>query len=140
MGVDPLSADPEKVRLERDFYLRLLELGTETEFEPFFGVAGVAVCEAEEGLAARLRCGAEDLIQVGLLLGGRRHLGGSLHFVIDGLIDLVRQVAVRAAPLGNDQPIPVAGPDFGRLLAQRLERSVSLHRDEQQAQDRQQQR
>ena len=35
MGADPLSADPEKVRLERDFYLRLLELGTETEFEPF---------------------------------------------------------------------------------------------------------
>jgi Nif-specific regulatory protein len=35
MGVDSPSTDPEKVRLERDFYLRLLELGSETEFEPF---------------------------------------------------------------------------------------------------------
>jgi Nif-specific regulatory protein len=45
MGADSRSADVEKLRLERDFYLRLLELGTQTEFEPFLKEALALVVE-----------------------------------------------------------------------------------------------
>ena len=52
MSPDARSADLEKVRLERDFYLRLLELGTVTELEPFLEEAlalVVGIASARQG-------------------------------------------------------------------------------------------
>ena len=45
MSADAHRTDLEKVRLERDFYLRLLELGSATEVEPFLEEALALVVE-----------------------------------------------------------------------------------------------
>lgn len=45
MGVDALAEVLEKARLERDFYRRLLELGTHSDFEPFLKEALALVVE-----------------------------------------------------------------------------------------------
>ena len=45
MAADSSSADLDKVRLERDFYRRLLELGTQAELEPFLKDALALIVE-----------------------------------------------------------------------------------------------
>lgn len=45
MNAGSHTDDPENVRLERDFYLRLLELGTQRELEPFLKEALALVVE-----------------------------------------------------------------------------------------------
>ena len=45
MAADAQSADVVQVRHERDFYRQLLELGTQTEFEPFLKDALALVVE-----------------------------------------------------------------------------------------------
>jgi Nif-specific regulatory protein len=45
MSADAHDADLEKTRLERDFYVRLLDLGTHTEVEPFLEEALALVVE-----------------------------------------------------------------------------------------------
>ncbi len=45
MAHDSDSSDAEKLRLERNLYVRLLELGTETELEPFLEEALALVVE-----------------------------------------------------------------------------------------------
>src|SRR5262245_66136499 len=45
MGTEPRSPDLETLRLERDLYQRLLELGSQTELEPFLEKALALVVE-----------------------------------------------------------------------------------------------
>jgi hypothetical protein len=60
------SADLEKIRLEREFYLRLLELGTQTELEPFLEEALALVVEIAGAQQGYLELhGASDDVEHG---------------------------------------------------------------------------
>jgi Nif-specific regulatory protein len=61
MGTEPGSTDLEKLRLERDLYQRLLELGAQTEPVPFLEEALALVVEIAGAKQAYLELyGASD--------------------------------------------------------------------------------
>jgi Nif-specific regulatory protein len=66
MNAGAHSDDLEKARLERDFYLRLLELGTQSEFEPFLKEALALVVEIAGARQGYLEVhGASDDVERG---------------------------------------------------------------------------